>query len=306
MTYFMCECGKVLTSSQSFNGHKSNCRVHLEATGKWEARQKSRKLGASKVKVKLKNIALKQKESKLARWLATEPKCERCGKLMTEKFGSGRFCSRACANVRLHTEETKDKIRTAAKLSGPILSKTRKQQNEANYLQNPKFCCICNSIIPYTLRERSTCSEACYSKLRADIRMDIIKEQGLTNTFKDTFKYGWYHGIECDSGWELAFVLYHLAQGSNIKRNNKSFSYQFNGAIHHYYPDFIIDNVYYEIKGYKDERFFEKVRQFPVNEKLVVIDASTIDTYINFAVKTYGENFYSLYDLDHPSWMKAN
>jgi hypothetical protein len=39
--------------------------------------------------------------------------CERCGKQVedSEKFGSGRFCSRACANARTHSEETKDKIR---------------------------------------------------------------------------------------------------------------------------------------------------------------------------------------------------
>lgn len=39
--------------------------------------------------------------------------CERCGKLVedTDKFGSGRFCSRACANARDHSAETKERIR---------------------------------------------------------------------------------------------------------------------------------------------------------------------------------------------------
>ena len=39
--------------------------------------------------------------------------CERCGKTVAdnEKFGSGRFCSRACANTRERSEETKEKIR---------------------------------------------------------------------------------------------------------------------------------------------------------------------------------------------------
>ena len=39
--------------------------------------------------------------------------CERCGKLVEDrdKFGSGRFCSRACANTREHSTETKEKIR---------------------------------------------------------------------------------------------------------------------------------------------------------------------------------------------------
>ena len=39
--------------------------------------------------------------------------CERCGKLVedADKFGSGRFCSRACANTRNHSAETKERIR---------------------------------------------------------------------------------------------------------------------------------------------------------------------------------------------------
>jgi hypothetical protein len=37
--------------------------------------------------------------------------CEKCGKVSEEKFGSGRFCSRACANSRAHSAETKERIR---------------------------------------------------------------------------------------------------------------------------------------------------------------------------------------------------
>ena len=37
--------------------------------------------------------------------------CENCGKLVTEKFGSGRFCSRSCANTRHHSKETRNKIK---------------------------------------------------------------------------------------------------------------------------------------------------------------------------------------------------
>ena len=38
--------------------------------------------------------------------------CEKCGKTVedSEKFGSGRFCSRSCANGHKHSEETKQKI----------------------------------------------------------------------------------------------------------------------------------------------------------------------------------------------------
>ena len=37
--------------------------------------------------------------------------CEKCGKLVEVQYGSGRFCCRACANSRIHSGETKKKIR---------------------------------------------------------------------------------------------------------------------------------------------------------------------------------------------------
>ena len=41
--------------------------------------------------------------------------CEKCGKEVYEKFGSGRFCSRSCANGRPHTEEQKQNISNGLK-----------------------------------------------------------------------------------------------------------------------------------------------------------------------------------------------
>jgi hypothetical protein len=41
--------------------------------------------------------------------------CEKCGKEHDGKFGSGRFCSRACANSRVHSEETKERISKSLK-----------------------------------------------------------------------------------------------------------------------------------------------------------------------------------------------
>ena len=40
--------------------------------------------------------------------------CERCGKEHDGSFGSGRFCSRSCANSRKHSDETKRKMRESA------------------------------------------------------------------------------------------------------------------------------------------------------------------------------------------------
>ena len=36
--------------------------------------------------------------------------CEKCGKEHDGSMGTGKFCSRSCANTRIHSEETKRKI----------------------------------------------------------------------------------------------------------------------------------------------------------------------------------------------------
>ena len=50
-------------------------------------------------------------------------KCERCNKEHDGKYGSGRFCSRTCANARKHTEETKKRI-------GESLRKRQKEKSK--------------------------------------------------------------------------------------------------------------------------------------------------------------------------------
>lgn len=47
-------------------------------------------------------------------------KCENCGSEHDGSFGSGRFCSRACANTRHHSDETKMKISESLKVSDKI------------------------------------------------------------------------------------------------------------------------------------------------------------------------------------------
>lgn len=43
--------------------------------------------------------------------------CEKCNKLIEKKFGSGRFCSKKCANSYIHSKEIKDKISNGVKKS---------------------------------------------------------------------------------------------------------------------------------------------------------------------------------------------
>lgn len=117
------------------------------------------------------------------------------------------------------------------------------------------------------------------------------------------YKYGYYQGILCDSSWELAFLLYHLDNNLIIKRNTDYFEYTYKGKVHKYFPDFIIDGVYYEIKGRYFDPVESKLAQFPKDKMLVLLDKSKIQKYVAYAKNKYGKEFYKMYDKDKHSWL---
>ncbi|MDD5649043.1 MAG: hypothetical protein PHF86_01310 [Candidatus Nanoarchaeia archaeon] len=104
---------------------------------------------------------------------------------------------------------------------------------------------------------------------------------------------GWYKGFWCDSSWELAFVIYHLELGNKIERNKKSFPYLFNGKIYKYYPDFILNEEYIEIKGYESEKSKAKKIQFP--HKLNTFYANEMKPILEYVISKYGKDFIKLY-----------
>lgn len=114
---FMCECGKTFNNPQSFNGHKSRCRLHWAAKygddGENKFNELNKILTRAATDISAKNNVLKSKQklqAKESEWLESGPHyCEKCGKELPKDlkdvFGSGKFCSRQCANSRVQTEE---------------------------------------------------------------------------------------------------------------------------------------------------------------------------------------------------------
>ena len=113
-------------------------------------------------------------------------------------------------------------------------------------------------------------------------------------------KSGWYKGNWCDSTWELAWVIYNIENSIKFERNNTGFEYIYNGETKRYYPDFIIDNEYYEIKGRRnyeslDDKNKAKIDTFN-HGVLNVLYSKEIKQYIDYAILKYGKNFYKLYE----------
>lgn len=109
---------------------------------------------------------------------------------------------------------------------------------------------------------------------------------------------GYYKGLYCMSTWELAWVVYQLDHGLIVEQCKDSFEYIMNGELHHYTPDFIIDDVYYEIKNWHRPDTDFKLNQFPKDKKIVLIEGKIENKlYLNYAKETYGDTFWeNLYE----------
>lgn len=107
-------------------------------------------------------------------------------------------------------------------------------------------------------------------------------------------KKGWYKGFFCDSSWELAWVIYHIDNDILFERNHEYFDYSYEEEMHKFYPDFIKENIYYELKGYKTKQVEAKISQFP--HKIVVLFEKDLKYILEYVIEKYGKNFISLYD----------
>ena len=93
---YQCKCGKTYDYSQQINAHKSRCKVYLGA----ERYDKIHKIDVLNLKKASIAKAKKCQETRML-WETECHKCEKCGKIMTTKYGSGRFCSQSCANSHI-------------------------------------------------------------------------------------------------------------------------------------------------------------------------------------------------------------
>jgi hypothetical protein len=107
-------------------------------------------------------------------------------------------------------------------------------------------------------------------------------------------KKGTYKGYWCDSSYELAWVIYQLDHDVKFERNTEKFKYYYNGEEKNYIPDFIVNGIYYETKGYDDGSVEFKLKYFP--HKIVILYENDLKSIFDYVTSKYGRNFISLYD----------
>lgn len=216
------------------------------------------------------------------------------------------------------TEETKEKIsknmlgnQNAKKLIKKEKIKKNNKIKKNIYLNIndiPKdICKYCNKeFIPKyiynenyykIIRHTKFCSPECLHQFKVNNFRQINKKYHLGG-FKEgsvkNYKSGWYHGIHCDSSWELAFIIYHEEHGNKIKRYKEIRHYILNGKEYNYHPDFIVnDKDIYEIKGIKSK--MSDAKQL-YNKDIIFLYRKDMKIYLDYVIEKYGKNFIDLYD----------
>ena len=180
--------------------------------------------------------------------------CPRC---LKEHDRPLTFCSRSCANKRIHSKETRKKISNSI----------RKYQ----YFETK--CLICNNkFITLEIVGRKTCSDKCAVELTA------VKVRGSSHTVKDSSKMG---GLRYNGGRnkliefrnlngdlmllnadeiEVAKILNNLKL--NWQRNKNGFSYRDEQKKERkFYPDFYIveKDLFIEYKGWVTPKMVHKM-----------------------------------------------
>lgn len=141
---YKCECGRLFDNSQSLNAHAGRCRHHLGDEKFTLIETKRREKISKTLKDVMPDIMTKRKEENKIKleldWKSSDHKCEFCGLEMTEKFASGRFCSKDCALKfsYSHYRQPSKKIRICEECGNELKR------------YNSKFCSIkCNRSSKY-------------------------------------------------------------------------------------------------------------------------------------------------------------
>lgn len=208
------------------------------------------------------------------------------------------YCSSKCSATHSqmsggHKVWTEEQKKDLSKKNSKILLEYYKKIPKERII---KSCihCKCEFMVLPSKIDTKTCSRKCKFEWIKNSGHYKNKGRGGFRENSGTSKRGWYKGIFCGSSWELAWVIYHLENGIDFKRNTVGFEYTFGGKIRRYYPDFLVGDTFIEIKNYKTEQVEAKTNQFP--NKLSVLYKKDLKTIFEYVEKKYGKDYIKLYD----------
>lgn len=181
--------------------------------------------------------------------------CEYCDHFHDGKYGSGRFCSLACArrfSTKLKRKEINEKVSKALTLD-----------------PYNKVCAYCQTSFLTKNKHKKFCSRICSTKSQHE-DPNVIEKWRLSRIReieRGNIGYGIkteYNGIRCDSALEYAFLRWYLIK--HPEANIKRFKGYLEGEGIKYQPDFIIDDkIIVEVKytiPYVGDKLSEKWKTY--------------------------------------------
>jgi hypothetical protein len=205
-------------------------------------------------------------------------KCIKCNNEHDGFFGSGKYCSRSCANSRVFSDE--------AKLKKSLANKGNVSWNKGSVYTTVEWviskCQYCGNDIKHRKTQAKQYHAECWKKASGGYR----KGAGIG-------KSGWYNGIWCDSSYELAWVIYQFEHNIPFERNKERFSYEWKGTTKEYIPDFIRYSEIIEIKGYVNGQVKAKLQSVP---NLKILFREDLNIEFEYVENKYGKDFIKLYE----------
>lgn len=207
------------------------------------------------------------------------------------------FCNKECKNKNSYTQHS---IRCNLNPNKIIVKRSPNagaRKGCIPYNKGKKMSTEQKLKISISVKNNPNCTGRAHTIEKEQLRISKIKSKALLNNGgyrkgSGRGKQGWYKGIYCDSSWELAFVIFHLDNNIKIERYSGIRKYIFENKERNYYPDFIVNNVIYEIKGFETEQSKAKLLH---NNDITLIDKISIKPYLEYVINKYGKDFIKLY-----------
>lgn len=239
-----------------------------------------------------------------------EKTCPICGQRFFEsytKYTLSEFCSRKCSctySSKIKRKERNKKI--SVSLKGIRKGTVAKKQGEKIY--DPTYCIICGKELSrkQIQSKNKTCSIQCGSLCANKTKQKngtVFVENGQGRS-----RSGYWKGFFCNSTYELVYYIYMSEHGYKIKRNQKSYEYEYNGSKCLYYPDFIVNDKLVEIKGYWTLQVQAKIDAV-TDKELSVLYYKDLEPMMDWIDSKYntkhwkkGNNYWELYDNSKPKY----
>lgn len=181
--------------------------------------------------------------------------------------GNCKFCNKLCHNQNsLRNHERLCKLNPDRKLStawhSPEAKQKAKQSRELTGVWNKGLTKETDSRLAEASKKISAKMKGNTTGLASTPEQERERRAKLSSYAKEhnfggrvqgsgRGKKGWYKGFFCDSTYELVYVIYNLDNNVPFSRCKRTYTYQYDGKYHQYYPDFELpDGTIVETKGY--------------------------------------------------------